>query len=159
VGWHSGRQRWLCPFLDRCVQSLNQHQRLIRSLVCEAKCTGDHRSDLISEAHRKASSANRIPVDVLQLIEILQDYDDANSKDWVNALRVLYQRNIDTTYERIDMVAYICGRSPKRRTSWISPDRPHDQYTARRRLEAIEVHLNGVVELIQIVYRVPNSTS
>ncbi len=132
--------------------------RIIRSLICEAKCSRTHRSNLISDAHNKASSAYLIPLDLRQLIEILQDYDDHTSLKWVNSLRELYFRDADKSYERIDLVTYICGRSPSRGTSWIPCDRPHIQYTAGRKLVAVEIHIEGIVELIEVVYGVPDNS-
>jgi len=129
--------------------------RITRSLVCEAKCTRTHQSHLISDAHKKASSAHLIPLDLLRLIEILEDYDDYSSRNWVYALRNLYIRGADESYERIDLVTYICGKSPSRGASWIPCDRPHSQYKVGRKLVAVEVHIEGIVELIKIVYGVP----
>ncbi len=130
--------------------------KIVCSLVCEAKCTRNHRSNLISDAHNKASSAHLIPLDLLRLIEILDDYDDYPSRIWVCALRNLYIRGADESYERIDLVTYICGKSPSRGASWIPYDRPHSQYTVDRKLVAVEVHFEGVVDLIKVVYGVPS---
>lgn len=137
----------------------DQEGSITRSLVCEAKCTRNHEAKLISDAHEKAANPNLKPVDILNLIEILEDYDDCKSKTWVNALRELYYRDASKNYERIDLVAYVCGQPPVRNKSWIPPDKPHQQYTAKRRLEAVEVHLNGVIKLVQDVYGISNNLS
>ncbi|MCB9418296.1 MAG: hypothetical protein H6667_00710 [Ardenticatenaceae bacterium] len=134
----------------------NKEGKITRALVCEAKCTRNHDSRLISDVHKKASSANPKPVDLMNLIEILRDYEDEDSKNWENALRELYHRNVNENYERVDLVAYICGKSPVRNLSHISPEKPHDQYTAKRKLEAVEVHLKEIKELVQTIYDVPS---
>jgi hypothetical protein len=123
-------------------------------LFCEAKCTADHDSTLISDAHEKVSEANLIPVSIKNLIDILRDYDDVNSKEWIYALRHLWLSSKNPTSKRFDLVCYACGREPARTSqkSWISSNQPHSSYTAGRFLEAIEIHLHSVEELIQEVY-------
>lgn len=58
-------------------------------------------------------------------------------------------------YERCDLVAYVCGQFPiqKNRSSWLHPTEPHENYTGGRRLEAIEIHLHEIDDLIQKLYR------
>ncbi len=122
------------------------------SLVCEAKCTKDHDSGKIANAHEKVSETNAKPVDLTRLIDILQSYQDSVSSKWVAALRQLWMRE-DTNYERYDLVSYVCGQHPIRNPSgWIPTDKPHPAYTAGRRLEAVEVHLDNVDDLIDEVY-------
>lgn len=134
---------------------------IIRSLVCEAKCTHSHDSEMISEAHKKASEANLKPVDIPQLIEILQDYDDLEYEKWIDSLRYLYFQDSNIAYERCDLVSYICGHSPAKngKKTWIPVDRPHKDYSGGRRLEAVEIHLNGVEELIREVYGKKDNTN
>lgn len=52
------------------------------------------------------------------------------------------------------MISYICGVSPIRNglTAWLPTDNPHEAYTAQRKLEAVEIHLPDVVNLIREVY-------
>lgn len=125
---------------------------ITHSLVCEAKCSKDHNRGLIDSAHRQASGKEPRPVDILNLIDILRDYDDPESQQWKTALQVLYSRNIRTDYERFDLVSYICGTFPKRTTTWMESDAPNPNYTAGRKLESVEIHLHGVDELIREVY-------
>lgn len=138
---------------DDCLAfQRDSKQRIIRSLVCEAKCTSEHNSNMVSDAHKKASETNPMPVDILQLIEILEDYDNSDSSQWVASLRELYSRDVSSGYERYDLVSYICGRSPVRRSAWININKAHKEYSARRRLEAVETHLNNVEDLVREVY-------
>ena len=127
---------------------------IIKSLVCEAKCTADHDSKMISQAHEKISEKNVKPVDLLQLVAILLDYKDQESLSWVNSLRQLYFKEKSDYYERYDLVCYLCGRFPvqKNRYSWIPSEKPHDKYKGNRKLEAVEVHLPDITKLILYVY-------
>jgi hypothetical protein len=127
---------------------------VIHALVCEAKCSTDHDSTLIAKAHTQASHSMPRPVDILYLIEILQDSTDPESKNWANDLQVFYHREIQSSDERLDLVSYICGRSPVRSQTWVSSDEPHPNYTAGRKLEAVEIHLQNVEKLIKDVYGV-----
>ncbi|MEH1964392.1 MAG: DEAD/DEAH box helicase [Nostoc sp.] len=138
---------------DDCLAFLrNSEGVIIASLVCEAKCTTNHYTKMIAKAHKKASEPHIKPVDIPQIIEILGDYDDPFSSEWVDSLRVLWLEKVDINYERCDLISYICGEHPVRNPTWISPQKPHEQYTAGRRLEAVEIHLHEVENLVTSVY-------
>ncbi|WP_312149141.1 hypothetical protein [Paenibacillus odorifer] len=139
---------------DDCLAFVMENEKIIKILFCEAKCTASHSSDLISDAHKKISSKNSIPVEIRRLIEILRDYDDDDALRWIDALRKL-RVNMDKDCERYDLVSYICGSSPKipkNRTTWMPLDAPHVKYTGKRNLEAVEIHLSDVEDLIKMVY-------
>lgn len=135
----------------------NARGDIVATLMCEAKCTKDHDSHLIADAHEKSSLSNLLPVDIMQLIEILLDSPDKNAKPWVIALRKLCMGGPvpGAGYERIDQVTYVCGQKPKRgeQTSWISTGTPHAKYTGGRRLHVAEIHLSNVDKLIELIYR------
>ncbi|MFO0055592.1 MAG: DEAD/DEAH box helicase, partial [Dolichospermum sp.] len=139
---------------DDCLAFRRNNEGLIiASLVCEAKCTTNHYQKTISEAHEKARTANVKPVDILQLIDILLDYNDDNfSSEWVDSLRLLQSKDDTKNYERCDLVSYICGKHPVRSATWISADIPNEEYTANRKLEAVEIHLHDIENLINTVY-------
>jgi hypothetical protein len=132
----------------------NADGNIVATLFCEAKCTSDHDSGLIADAHEKSSLGNLLPVDLLQLIEVLEDSTEAAAPAWVNALRSLFLRspNPGDEYERLDQITYICGRKPVAKSRWISPQHPHAKYTANRRLHIAEIHLSGVEALIREIY-------
>lgn len=130
----------------------NSEGVIISSLACEAKCTANHQTNMISEAHEKASAANIKPVDIPQLIEILQDYDNSFASEWVDALRRLWLGKVEKNYQRYDLISYICGQHPIRNPTWISTETAHSNYTGGRRLEAVEIHLHDVEKLIKAVY-------
>lgn len=130
----------------------NSEGVIIASLVGEAKCTTNHYQKMISEAHEKANTDNIKPIDIPQIIEILQDDDNLFSSEWINSLRILWLGKVDKNYDRYDLVSYICGQHPIQNPTWMSPNKPHEKYTAKRRLEAVEIHLHNVENLINTVY-------
>ena len=131
----------------------NSRGQITHSLVCEAKCTKDHDSHLIKDAHEKVSETNPIPINLKQLIEILKDSNDPISRQWVKPLQELWLLKSNPGHERYDLVSYVCGQQPIRNPrGWISTDKPHPAYSAGRCLEAVEVHLDDVENLICEVY-------
>ena len=140
---------------EDCVAFQRDDQgKIVRSLFCEAKCTPDHNASMIADAHEQISTDNLIPVDILKIIEILKDYDDEESTQWVEALRCLYLNPNQTDYERCDLVSYVHGRSPVRssRQAWMPTSAPHRRYAGNRRLEAAEIRISDVNNLIQQIY-------
>lgn len=140
---------------DDCLAFLrDSNGNIIKSLVCEAKCTADHAANMISDAHEKISEKNLTPVALYQLIEVLRENNTPESKQWVSSLRKLFMDDKKDKYERLDLVSYICGRSPKQknRYSWIPEEEPHSKYQRKRRLEAVEIHLKNVKRIIMYVY-------
>ncbi len=138
---------------DDCLAfQKNSDGEITRSLVAEAKCTSDHDAHLIADGFRQLSKANTIPVDVPRLIDILRDRDDAVSASWAEALIRLFHGVMAATYERCDLLAYTYCREPKKAASWIDPIAPHAQYSGSRRIEAVEVCVPELNELIASVY-------
>lgn len=128
-------------------------------LVCEAKCTSDHRSGLIADAHKKLNAeTNWRPLDTHQLLEVVSSYDDATSRAWTTSLaKLLFASARPSGWERADCIVYVCGRRPSAagRTGWLRRDQPHHSYHRDRQLEAVEIHLEGVGDVIQAVYGDP----
>ena len=130
--------------------------KITHIMFCEAKCTARHDTNLIADAHKKSSDSKTIPVDCLSLIGILQDYATPGSKEekWIDALRKLWLSVKNPTHQRCDLVTYICGLPPAKASTVIIPtSAPHSDYTAQRRLEAVEIHLHDVNGLIEEVYQ------
>jgi hypothetical protein len=92
------------------------------------------------------------PVNLLQLIEVLQARGDSEALKWVEPLRKLRLQETVRNHERCNLVSYVCGRGPKKDEAWISRDKPHAKYSGSARLEAVEVHLKGVKDLVETVY-------
>jgi hypothetical protein len=128
--------------------------QIVRVLCCEAKCTDGHSAKHIREAHIKASEPALKPVDLRLLIEALEDYEDPAAIAWRDALlRLRLRAVLPPGYERCDLVCYIYAQEPVRNRTWIPVDAPHGNYVAGRRLEAVEVYLPDIHDLIVAVYR------
>lgn len=130
--------------------------RILAALFCEAKCTADHDADLINKAHEQSSRPNPVPVDLLQLIEVLEDSSDPTAPQWIEGIRQLFWGRPAEGYERQDQITYVAGREPKKAGSkcWIPFDKPHEKYTGGRPLHVFELHLDDVESLIRDVYEV-----
>jgi hypothetical protein len=138
---------------DDCLAfRMDDDNAIIRSLVCEAKCTHDHDASFIQKAHEKLSEQVSIPVSLLQVIEVLDGCDEPESVRWRDALRRLYYRLQHPEYRRYDLASYVCGQFPVRNSTWMSVKQPHAAYSGDRRLEAVEVHLNNVDGLVRYIY-------
>jgi hypothetical protein len=134
-----------------------------RSLVCEAKCTSSHDTEMIAAVHGQVSDLGFRPESLWQIVHILKDRliinNDRNAGDWILALEILQQGTTSTEYERCDLITYICGQFPKRKNqnSWLCGTEPHENYVGGRRLEAVEIHLHEVDKLVREIYTASGS--
>lgn len=141
---------------DMLAFQRNDQGQVTHALVCEAKCSAEHDLDLVADAHTKASTKNKVPVDCFQLAEMLKEYEgtDPEAAKWRQGIRNLVLKEPISTYERCDLVNYILGLPPARATTVvIAQDTPHVNYTGARRLEAVEIHLYDVDGLIEEAYQ------
>ncbi|WP_147803334.1 hypothetical protein [Alkalicoccus halolimnae] len=140
---------------DDCLAFvLNEESNKIeKMLFIEAKCTDDHKSDLINKAHSQISDKNPVPVELIRLLEILRDYDSDYAKKWSIALSNLYLKKNEEGQVRFDLVSYVCGRSPIRKQSWMDSHKPHELYKGKRDLESVEIHVSNVDQLVKKVYQ------
>jgi hypothetical protein len=121
-------------------------------LTLEAKCLSANDLRKIAEAHRKLSTAGTLPPSILELINILSDYDTVEADTWQQALIVLRANPGNVT--RLDGVAYACGRIPAApRTSWLPAARPPEDYAIQRNLEGMEFHFADLRGIIDLLYR------
>ncbi len=123
--------------------------KIVRVMYCEAKCTADHDSDMLLDAYKKVDES--IPVDFSAYMEVLRERNSPSAMQWVDALREVWLPE-RPNYERYDLISYICGRHPKRKTTWHLESKPYKNYKAKRKLEAVETHLYNVDSLIREVY-------
>ena len=140
---------------DMVAFQRNEQGRITHALVCEAKCSAGHDRSLIADAHKKSSDQKDVPVDCMQIAEILEEHEaeDPTACSWRKSIIRLWLEKTPT-YERCDLVSYICGLPPVRSTTVVIPtEAPHTNYTAGRRLESVEVHLYDVNGLIEDVYK------
>lgn len=128
-----------------------EDMQIVAVLYCEAKCTLDHDSALISSAHGRAASSI---VDLLQIIEVLQLGETPEATRWIDALRILRLQLFSepTRISRHDAVVYVHKRGPVRNQTWIPTDQPHQNYTAGRPLDSFEIQLSDVSSRISAVY-------
>jgi len=121
-------------------------------LFGEAKCTQTHNSQLIRDGHDQLSATEWLPVDLPQLIDIMESKGDSDAQRWAHALRVLNWASEATAPPRLDMFVYLCGQRPKKNRDWITPDKPHDRYSGGKPLEAVEVHFEDFENVLKAAY-------
>lgn len=135
---------------DALAFQVDEDGTVVAWLWAEAKCTHDHDSELINAGHRQLSATIRVPVDLIQLIDILGGSQDQLKEQWIASLReLLYSANPPPRY---DLFVYVCGRAPVQRETWIPTDRPHDHYSGAGPLEASEIHLSDFDEVLIAAY-------
>jgi len=148
---------------DDCLAFvLDEDENIARTLVCEAKCVQKHTkrprkkgeiTDEVADAHTKLSEPFALPLDRQQLIEILREQSTQEAAQWVNALRKLkYEDQRLPDYERCDLVCCIYGTVRHKGKTWIPRKHPHPSYQGERRLEATEIYIRRVHELVLTVY-------
>lgn len=131
-----------------CLAFQKEDDQIIAFLTCEAKCTHDHRSALITEGHEQLSANNtRIPVDLIQLIEILRSMDE---QQWADALSALLITAAEESPEHCDLFVYVCGRGRKNGEPWMNSK--NENYRAKRELEAAELPLSEFDRVLEAAY-------
>jgi hypothetical protein len=125
---------------------------IIAWLACEAKCTRNHSSNLISDNHKKLSQPISRPIDLLRVIDALNDYcDDDYRQKWIAALTRYYWETSNISV-RCDLSVYVCGHEPTRGKSWVPVNNHHKSYTGQRELTAAELHLPEIEKFIKSLY-------
>jgi hypothetical protein len=150
-------RRALGHFGDDCLAFVltPDQSSVLRILICEAKCTTDHRASLIQKAHAKLGEQ---PIDVTTIwlqhvIESLQMSSDPESTRWVPLLKQFKDSLRFDEQFRDDLVSYTHGRRPVApNETWIDKTTPNTHYRASRSLEVFEVHFVDVEALISDIY-------
>jgi hypothetical protein len=137
---------------DAIAFRLGADGEVVEWLFAEAKCTDQHNSGLVSEGHSQFDLPIWLPIDLVQLIEILRSRDEPGDGAWVDALTNLLLKDSASAPPRSDLFVYVCGRRPIRKTTWLRPDKPHAKYQAGKQLEAVEVHLEDFDHVLGRVY-------
>ncbi|MFN7928923.1 MAG: hypothetical protein U0Y68_13440 [Blastocatellia bacterium] len=142
---------------DNLAFQFNDAGEVTKVLCCESKCVTTNHNKIIANAHEKVGKAIRSG---WQLVEILSERTDPTSLRWLNAIR-RYWLGHNRSVQRFNLVTYICGNSPKRSgaTTWISVSEPHCDYVYTDPLESCEIHLPGIPDLINQVYRMNEANS
>jgi hypothetical protein len=126
--------------------------RITDVLSLEAKCLSANRAQTIADAQSKLAAAGVLPSGVRELINILNDYDTPEARQWQEAL-IKYRSN-HASAGRFDGVSFACGRLPvPPRLAWMATDSPNATYTAQRSLEAFEFQFADLRGVIDLLYR------
>jgi hypothetical protein len=124
-------------------------------LTLEAKCLSASNVNTIADAHRKLAAAGPLPSGIRELINILDDYDTPQAQAWQEAL-IKLRADSRNRGNRLDGVAYACGRIPARpRMSWLSAAQPDPAYNIQRHLEAMEFQFADLPGIVDLLYRGP----
>lgn len=141
---------------DDCLAfRINTENTITDVLALEAKCLTQNNKATIQEAHEKLAAGSLRPSGVLELINLLNDYDTPEAQTWQQALLNLWRIGYKAVV-RYDAVVYVCGQIPQKpatRVAWMSPDKPHPAYTARRNLEGLEIQFEDLGPVIDFIYR------
>lgn len=133
-----------------CLAFQKEEDEVIAFLTCEAKCTHKHRSTLISEGHEGLSDNKaHIPVDLIQLIQVLQSMGEDK---WVSALSALLVSSPSEAPEHCDLFVYVCGKGRNNGQPWMDTESPHSKYKAKRELEAAELQFNEFDDVLEAAY-------
>jgi hypothetical protein len=135
---------------DALAFELAEDGSVLAWLWGEAKCTHDHSAALIGDAHEQLSKEIRVPVSLIQLIEVLAESQRDDRDRWIAALRELLYSNDPPP--RYDLCVYVCGRKPVQSSTWITTGAPHPRYTSAGPLQAVEVHLEDFDTALVAVY-------
>ena len=130
--------------------------KVVEALVVEAKCLTEHRMDTLDEAHRQISDSSRVPLSTYQIVQILQERLDPIAREMTPILQTFMNDQGAGSF-RTDLIAYTCGQLPRRKSSWASTTIPNQNYTASRRLEVIETHLENIADVVKGVYERPTA--
>jgi hypothetical protein len=139
---------------DDCLAFvLSDMGEITKMLYAEAKCCLQHQAAHLRKAHKQVGST---PADLPRLIEVLKDYSgDAEADRWRKALRRLWLPQQATNPTRHNLVVYVCGKSPsihRKRSSWLDRSSPCSAYRSTSALEAVEVHLRDIADLVRELY-------
>jgi hypothetical protein len=129
---------------DCLAFQLKENGMVKRSLFCEAKCSAKHSSNLISTGLGQLNGKRLIPESIWQISEILRDRE--GNDEILNALLKLGLEGPDGDYERCNLLSYVYGQQLVNKLTWIEPTGPHERYKGRRRLEAVEISLQGICD-------------
>lgn len=135
---------------DCLAFQFDEQGKVLRVLCAEAKCSGQHDSTLIANAHAQIGKVDL--VSMREVITILKEHNEPLMLAWAEGIREFWLLDPDGRCERFDLVSYVCGQRPKKQT-WLPVDHPHTSYQGGRRLEAVEIHLDDVESILQQVYR------
>lgn len=140
---------------DAVAFRIDSAGKITHVLTLEAKCLARSSSNKIRDAHIKLSiDRPRRSSGVHEVINILADYHTPEAEEWKARLLSLWMEDGGGA-EQLDGLAYAVGDRPKKteRVSWLPGGAPHEAYTGKRRLEAMEFQFADLEELVDLLYR------
>jgi Fe2+ or Zn2+ uptake regulation protein len=121
-------------------------------LLCEAKCSHDHRPASIAEGHEALSKVTMLQIEFFRILEALRDRGRANDAEWIRAIEAFRDSDDARSERKHDVFCYTCGRAPVIKQTWIDPLNKHVNYTSTAKLVAVEMYLNGIAGFIDELY-------
>ena len=109
---------------------------------------------MIADGHEKLSAPDWLPIDLIQLIDILESRDSSDAQRWAESLRTLNFVTANEAPPRFDMLVYVCGQKPARASqiAWMPTDQPHEKYTGGKSLAAVEIQFDDFVSVLAAAY-------
>lgn len=137
---------------DDCTAfRLDENGKIAAYLICEAKCTTGHDKRLIEDAHKQASKHAPTALDIPLLLKVLERAPAHIRDRWVNPLREFYH-SVDAS-SRGNLVLYVHGTGARNGEDRLPSDKPHEAYNGSVvPLEAVEVHLSAVADVVSGIY-------
>lgn len=143
---------------DFLALAINDDGTVAATLVGEAKfrktLPPSKGIELMEDVHKKMSQDDDTPVNIMRLSELLK-YKDAD-KYAVTCADLERLNLLDTTKKvpRIDLVCLIVEKTKKEfPPTYIPQKSKHSQYTCKRELQAVEVIIEDVCDLIEEIYK------
>jgi hypothetical protein len=134
----------------------DENGKIVKFVVCEAKCYQKHDNSAVRDAHEKLSKPGEVAEDRIQVIKVLEERQkyapDLQEQEWIDALYEMEYSEGTPECTRHDLVCYVCGQVPIKDPSWIDRANPSSDYTGGRRLEAVEIHVENVRGLVLELY-------
>lgn len=138
---------------DDCVLfKLNDQFELEKFIIGEAKCTKGHKASILHDAHEQVSATSSTPTVIFDLLTVIKSQSIPNKDEWVALLRnIVFSFNKHQS-KRLNLVGYVCGKSPSSKNTWNSETTPNSHYNSTVELEVHEIHLSEVDELVARSY-------
>jgi hypothetical protein len=134
---------------DCSVFRLDVNGEIDKYVICEAKCTASHDNRLIQDGHKQLSRVDTTAADIQVLLQVLKaGPTEALHRWWVPLVRLLFEKK----GVRHHAFIYVYGRLSRDGGPRVPPDAPPDEYTATEPLEAFEIHVERVEDLIRAIY-------
>ena len=137
---------------DAVAFRIDDAGKITHVLTLEAKCLAQSNAQKIRDAHIKLSADRPCRSSVREIIDILSDYDTPEANEWQVRLLSFWREGYRNA-EQLDGLAYAVGNHPKRDPNWLPSNAPHNAYSGKRRLEAMEFRFTDIEDLINLLYR------